>query len=381
MMAYLDNSSTTRQFDKVTETVSLLSKEVFGNPSSLHRIGFEAEKIIKNTKKTVLDFIGGDREDEFVFTSGGTEANNLAILGYIRPKLSRKPHIVTTKIEHPSVLEVFRVLESEGAVVSYIGVDERGILDLEELKKALCEKTELVSVMLVNNEVGSCQPIDEIVKIIKEKSPKAKIHADAVQAFCKIPINVKKSGIDMLSVSGHKIHGPKGIGGLYIKKGVTLKPIFYGGHQQKNLRSGTENPTAIGGFEKAILINAENFEEKIEKTKVLKNMIIDNLEKINGCVVNGGKGDEFAPNIVNVSFEGIRSETLLHALEAENVYVSTGSACSSNHPQLSHVLLAMGLDKKRIDSAIRLSLSLETDEEEVKYALEKIKVATEMLSI
>ena len=381
MRAYLDNSSTTRQFNEVTETVYNLSKEVYGNPSSLHGIGFEAEKIIKNAKKTVIDAIGASVEDEIIFTSGGTESNNLAILGYIRPKLSRNPHIVTTKIEHPSVLEVFKVLEEEGAKVSYVGVDKNGTVDLEELKSVLCEKTELISVMLVNNEVGALEPIDEIVKIAKEKSPKAKIHADAVQAFCKVPINVKKSGIDMLSISGHKIHGPKGIGCLYIKKGVTLKPVLYGGHQQKNLRSGTENTIAIGGLSKAILINMESFEAKRENVSAVKDMIINELSKIKCCKINGGKGEGFAPNIINASFEGIRSETLLHALESEGVYVSTGSACSSNHPQLSHVLLAMGLDKKRIDSAIRISLSLDTGEEEAKFAIDKIKASVEMLSI
>ena len=381
MIAYLDNSSTTRQFDEVTETVSELCKSIYGNPSSLHGIGFEAEKVIKNAKKTALEAIGATKEDNFIFTSGGTESNNLAILGYIRPKLSRKPHIVTTKIEHPSVLEVFKVLEDEGACVTYVGVDDRGIVDLDELESVLNEKTELLSVMLVNNEVGAIEPIDEIVKIARKKCPKIKIHVDAVQAFCKIPINVKKSDIDMMSVSGHKIHGPKGIGGLYVKKGVTLKPILYGGHQQQNLRSGTENPSAIGGLEKAIEINMEGFSLKRENLKKLKNMIIKELETIKCCFINSGEGDEFAPNIINASFMGIRSETLLHALEADGVYVSTGSACSSNHPELSHVLLAMGCDKKRIDAAIRLSLSLDTTEEEAKYAVEKIKAAVSLLSI
>lgn len=381
IIAYLDNSATTRQFDEVTETVSVLSREVFGNPSSLHGIGMDAEKVIKSAKKTLLGSIGAEQTDEFIFTSGGTESNNLAILGYIRPKLSRKPHIVTTKIEHPSVLEVFKTLEEEGAVCSYVGVDEKGIIDLEELSSVLNEKTELLSVMLVNNEVGSVQPIDKICEIAKKKSPRIKIHADAVQAFCKIPINVKKSGIDMLSLSGHKIHGPKGIGGLYVKKGVTLKPFLYGGHQQKNLRSGTENPPVIGGFEKAVLINKEGFEEKRAKLGLLKKMIISELEGIKCCHINSGEGENFSPNIVNASFLGIRSETLLHALEAEGVYVSTGSACSSNHPELSHVLLAMGHDKKRIDSAIRISMSTETNEEEVKKAVSAIKKCVEILSI
>jgi len=381
MIAYLDNSSTTRQFDEVTDKVFELCRNIYGNPSSLHGIGFDAEKVIKSAKKTVLDAIGAAKEDNFIFTSGGTESNNLAILGYIRPKLSRKPHIVTTKIEHPSVLEVFKALEEEGALVSYVGVDERGLIDLEELKSVLCEKTELLSVMLVNNEVGAIEPIDEIVKIAKEKSPRIKIHADGVQAFCKIPINVKRSGIDMLSVSGHKIHGPKGIGGLFVKKGVTLKPILYGGHQQQNLRSGTENPPAIGGFEKAIEINMKGFESKRENVAKIKSIIINELKKIKGCILNSGEDENFAPNIINASFSGIRSETLLHALEADGVYVSTGSACSSNHPELSHVLTAMGCDKKRIDSAIRLSLSLDTNQNEAEYAVNKIKDAVSLLSI
>lgn len=379
--AYLDNSSTTKQFDEVTETVAELCRTVFGNPSSLHGIGMDAEKVIKSAKSTVLQSIGAEAGDDFIFTSGGTEANNLAILGYVRPKLSRNPHIVTTKIEHPSVLEVFKTLKEEGAVCSYVGVDKNGIIDLDELSSVLTERTEFLSVMLVNNEVGSIQPIDKIVKIAKVKNPRIKIHADAVQAFCKIPINVKKSGIDMLSVSGHKIHGPKGIGGLFVKKGVTLKPFMYGGHQQKNLRSGTENPPAIGGFEKAIKINTEDFSRKTEKIAKLKKMLISELATIDRVEFNSGIGECFAPNIVNASFVGLRSETLLHALEAEGVYVSTGSACSSNHPELSHVLLAMGHDKKRIDSAIRLSMSLCTSEQEVKKAINAIKKCVEMLSI
>ncbi len=381
MIAYLDNSATTRQFDEVTDMVFNLSKEVYGNPSSLHGLGMQAEKIIKSAKKTVLDVIGADQTDNFIFTSGGTESNNFAILGYIRPKLRRIPHIITSKIEHPSVLEVFKTLEEEGASVSYIGVDSNGVVDIEELIDSVCDKTELISIMLVNNEVGSVQPIEKIARLAKEKNPKVRIHVDAVQAFCKIPINVKKSGVDMLSISGHKIHGPKGIGGLYVKKGVSLKPILYGGHQQQNLRSGTENPTAIGGMEKAIMINMEGFGEKIKNVKELKSLIISELSKIDCCRINCGDGEEFAPNIINASFLGIRSETFLHGLEAEDVYVSTGSACSSNKPQLSHVLLAMGYDKKRIDSAIRLSLSLDTSEDEVMYALKKIKEAVKMLSI
>lgn len=381
IIAYLDNSATTRQFDEVTETVSELSRKVFGNPSSLHRIGMDAEKVIKSAKKTLLQSIGAEQTDEFIFTSGGTESNNLAILGYIRPKLSRKPHIVTTKIEHPSVLEVFKTLEEEGAVCSRVGVDEKGIIDMDELSGVLNEKTELLSVMLVNNEVGSMQPIEKIVELAKKKSPRIKIHVDAVQAFCKIPINVKKMGIDMLSVSGHKIHAPKGIGGLFIRKGVSLKPFLYGGHQQKNLRSGTENPPVIGGFEKAVMINQEGFKDNSEKLSLFKKKIISELETIKCCRVNSGDGENFAPNIINASFLGIRSETLLHALEAEGVYVSTGSACSSNHPELSHVLLAMGHDKKRIDSAIRISMSGETSEEEIKKAVLSIKKCVEILSI
>lgn len=381
MTVYLDNSSTTRQFDEVTEEIARLSKGVYGNPSSLHSVGFEAEKIIKNTKKDILSAIGAEKEDNFIFTSGGTESNNLAILGYIRPKLKRAPHIITTKIEHPSVLEVFKVLEEEGAKVTFVEVDETGIVKIDEIKKVITEKTELISIMLVNNEVGSIQPVEEISKFAKSVNPKIKIHVDAVQAFCKVPINVKKMGIDMLSVSGHKIHGPKGIGGLYVKKGVTLKPILYGGHQQQNLRSGTENPPAIGGFRKAVEKNLDNFYEKIEKTKALKEKICSELSKIDCCVLNCCQNDKFAPNIINASFMGIRSETFLHGLEAEGVYVSTGSACSSNHPELSHVLLAMGFDKKRIDAAIRLSLSFETTEAEVDFALEKIKNTVLLLSI
>ena len=378
MICYLDNSATTRPLSEVTDYMSEINKNFYGNPSSLHSVGFEAEKIVRKARETVLASIG-DREGTLIFTSGGTEANNLAIIGYIRNKLKRAPKIITSNIEHPSVTEPFLFLKESGADVHFCGVDSRGMINLDELEKMVDEKTELVSLMLINNEVGSHLSAEKASEIIKRKNPKAIFHVDAVQGYGKVPINVKKMGIDMLSVSGHKINGPKGVGALYVRKGITLLPVMLGGHQEKNLRSGTENVPAIGG----LLVASERVNEKlcenIAKMAKLKNMLIDELKKIPFCHINGGDGDEYAPNIINASFDFLKSEVLLHSLEKRGVFVSSGSACSSNKPAPSHVLGAMGLDRKRVDTAIRISLSPETTEEEIIYAKNVISEETKAL--
>ncbi len=372
MFAYLDNSATTQQFREVTEKMAFVSGECYGNPSSLHSLGHEAEKIIKNAKKTLMDAIGA-KEGKFIFTSGGTEADNMAILGTLMSAVRRNPKFVTTKIEHPAVLEPAAYLASLGADCRFVGVDSDGCLNLEEFEKALEPDTMLVSIMMVNNEVGSIQPIGEVSKIMKKICPNALLHVDAVQAFGKIAIDVDKLGIDLLSVSGHKINGPKGIGGLYVRKPNLLKPIVFGGHQEDNLRSGTQNTPAIAGFSVAAEKSVAKLKEEAQRIGRIKDMLIEKLKEIPDIKINGGDKESSAPHIVNVSIKNAKSEVLLHSLEKRGVFVSTGSACSSNKPSLSPVLVAMGKSRDDIDCAIRLSLGAYNDEEQICYAAQVIK--------
>lgn len=354
-MIYLDNASTTMPAEAVKAAVCA-AMETFGNPSSLHRLGLDAEKIVTSAREKTARVLGVDAKNIY-FTSGGTEANNTAILGYATANKKRGGHVITTKIEHPSVLEPFRVLEKNGFDVTYLGVDADGKISLDEFENALREDTILVSVMLVNNETGVIQPFDSLKAVMKKKSPRAALHCDGVQAFLKLDIKPKRSGIDMLSVSGHKIYGLKGTGALYIADGVNINPLICGGGQQKNMRSGTENVVGIAAFGAAIdsfSPVAEGKREELRK-KILEN--IDNV-KINGAGENSGY-------ILNVSFLGIKAEILLHSLEAKGVFVSTGSACSSNKPMPSHVLTAMCCKKAEIEGAIRFSFSgedFDTDE-------------------
>ncbi len=360
-MIYLDNASTTKPSDKAKEAV-MAACESFGNPSSLHGLGLNAEKIITAAKEKTARTLGVEPKNIY-FTSGGTESNNMAILGYSFSNKKRGNHVITTQIEHPSVKEPFKVLEKNGFEVTYLGVNEDGEISLDEFEKALRRDTILVSVMAVNNETGVIQPIDRLKEIMKKNSPKAVLHTDAVQGFLKIDIKPKKAGIDMMSLSGHKIHGLKGTGAIYIKEGINISPIICGGGQEKNLRSGTENVVGIAAFGAAV-DNFKRIDCKIRDE--LKNKI---LEKIDNVVVNGS--DNNSGYILNVSFLGIKAEILLHSLEAKGIYVSTGSACSSNKPMPSHVLTAMGKTPAEIGGAIRFSFS---DEEfDVDYVLETLK--------
>ena len=344
-MIYLDNAATTRPSKAATDAAKA-AFDNFGNPSSLHRLGMEAEKIVKEARDTVSAALGVAAKNIY-FTSGGTESNNTAILGYALANKKRGNHLITTKIEHPSVLEVFKYLEKIGFEVSYVGVSADGMVSVDEFRSAVRKDTILASVMSVNNETGVIQPVDMLKDILKENAKNAVLHSDCVQAFCKIPLNPKKSGIDMLSVSAHKIHALKGTGALYVADNVHINPLILGGGQEKGMRSGTENAVGIAAFSAAIKdfkrIGTEKREELAEK-------ILDNIEgtQINGTSENSGY-------ILNVSFRGIRSEILLHSLEARGIFVSTGSACSSNKPQPSHVLTAMGVDSKNVDGAIRFS--------------------------
>lgn len=369
MEIYFDNSATTKTAECVNEKMLEVLNEAWGNPSSLHKIGMNAEKYLKKSARIIADEIGANA-DEIYFTSGGTESNNIAIMGYTAANKKRGMHVITTSVEHPAVLECFKKLEQKGFEVDYIAVNENGNISLEELDSLLRKDTILVSVMHINNEIGAIYPIEKIKELIKKKSPNAAFHCDAVQSFCKEKINVKKMGIDMLSMSGHKIHGPKGIGALYVKKGTIISNIVYGGHQQKNLRSGTENVFGAAGMAEAVEYMRKKDSDSVKMVKkVLYEKICENVENV---VLNGDlNGSDY---ILNLSFPGIRSEILLHSLEARGIYVSAGSACSSNKPSPSNTLTKMNKSAKEIDSAIRFSFSRENTVEEAVLVAEAVSV-------
>ena len=374
MEVYLDNSATTRAYECVRDIVGKVMCEDYGNPSSMHKKGVDAEAYVREAKETLAKILKV-QEKELYFTSGGTESDNLALIGGARANHRAGKHLITSSIEHPAILNTMRYLEEEeGYRVTYLPVDEYGRIRLDALKEALCDETILVSVMYVNNEVGSVQPIAEASAIVKAYNKNILFHVDAVQGFGKYKIYPKKMGIDMLSVSGHKIHGPKGSGFLYIKDKTRIKPIIYGGGQQKGMRSGTENVPAIAGLGEAVrLIYNDDFDEKIDRLYELKDYFISQLEQLEDVQVNSSKGRESAPQIVSVSFRGVRAEVLLHALEDKQIYVSSGSACSSNKPGLSNTLVAIGLDKDLLDSTIRFSFCYDTTKEELDYAIEALK--------
>lgn len=370
MEAYLDNAATTRAFHSVQNIITKTLIEDYGNPSSLHKKGVEAEQYIKDAKEIIAKSLKADTKD-IIFTSGGTESNNMALIGAALANKRSGNHIITTRIEHPSVHNPLLFLEENGFRVTYVPVDHDGKIIMEDLLAAVGDDTIIVSTMYVNNEVGSVQNVAEISKKIKEKNPNVLYHVDAIQAYGKYNIYPKREGIDLLSISGHKIHGPKGIGVLYIGNKVKIKPILFGGGQQKGMRSGTDNVPGIAGLGQAVKDIYENHEEKIEYLYKLKELLINEVSKMDGVTVNAIRSNswETAPHIVSISFEGIRSEVLLHALEEKQVYVSSGSACSSNHPQLSGTLKAIGVKKELLDSTLRFSFSVETTREEIEYAV------------
>lgn len=373
MEAYLDNSATTRCSDRACQLmVDLLTKD-YGNPSSLHMKGIEAERFVETAKKKIAKTLRVS-EKEIIFTSGGTESNNLAIIGAAMANRRAGNHIMTTSIEHASVENPMEFLKEQGFDITYLSVDENGIISLEELEEAVTEQTILVSMMQVNNEIGAIEPVAEAAELIKKKNPDTLIHVDAIQSYGKMYIYPKKLGIDMLSVSGHKIHGPKGSGFLWVKEKTKLKPLILGGGQQKGMRSGTENVPAIAGLGEAAEEIYENLDEKRAHLYGLKQRFIDGIEKLEGTHVNGKTGEDSAPHIVSVSFEGIRSEVLLHSLEDRGIYVSSGSACSSNNhagkQKGSKTLRNIHLKENLLDSTLRFSFSVHTTEEEIDYALE-----------
>lgn len=372
MEIYFDNSATTKPYDEVIDSVCNGMREYYGNPSSLHNIGLKCEKKLNSVRETIASTLNAHR-DEIYFTSGGSEGNNLILKGLAKPG----HHIITTEFEHKSVLETCNELEKEGVKITYLKVDKEGKISLEELKNSITKETVLVSIMYVNNEIGTIQDIEAIGKIIKEKSSRAKFHVDGVQGYGKLPIDVKKMNIDFLTASAHKIHGPKGVGILYIKKGAVLKSLISGGSQEKGLRAGTENLPGIIGLETAAQITFKNINENYSKVKELKEYMVSELEKIDNIRINSPLRDEFSPYILNVSFIGVRAEVLLHLLEESNIYVSTGSACTSKGSVSSgsYVVKALGLNKSEIESAIRFSFSSDNTKEEIDKTIEVLKTS------
>jgi len=372
MEVYLDNSATTAVSPKVADIVVKAMTEDYGNPSSMHKKGIEAEKYIRNAKEMIGKSLKV-KEKELIFTSGGTESNNLALIGMAEANKRAGKHIITSGIEHPSVQNTMKYLEEQGFEVTQLPVDARGHVKTEDLKKNLRSDTILVSIMYVNNEIGALQPVAEIGQIIKTGNPGTIFHTDAVQAFGKYHIYPKRLGVDALSVSGHKLHAPKGIGFLYVSEKVKIKPIIFGGGQQKGMRSGTDNVPGIAGIGEAVRLAYENFDEKTEKMYELKDYFIDRLSELEHTKVHSQKGSGGAPHIINASFLGIRSEVLLHALEDRHIYVSAGSACSSNHLHISETLSGIGLPLEEIDSALRFSLSESTSKQELDYTIGNIR--------
>ena len=375
MEIYMDNAATTRVYDEVIELVGKVMQSDYGNPSSLHMKGVEAEHYIRYARETFAKILKVD-EKELIFTSGGTESNNTALIGAATANRRAGQHIITTCIEHASVYEPMMYLERQGFEVTWLPVDHQGIVSLEALKEAMRPDTILVSVMCVNNEIGTIQPVEDVVSIVKACNPSALVHVDAIQGFGKMVIHPKKLGIDMLSVSGHKFHGPKGTGLLWVRDRVKVQPLILGGGQQKAMRSGTENVPGIAGMAKAAELEYKDLENKLQHLYGLRSYFIDEIEKLEGTVVNGGRRrgslhmpedvqDCAAPHVVSVSFADIRAEVLLHALEEAGVYVSSGSACSSNHPAVSGTLKAIGVQKCYLDSTLRFSFSFDTTKEDI----------------
>ena len=374
MEIYLDNSATTKPYKEVVDKMVYALTTDYANPSSLHRKGIEVEKNIKSIRQDIARTIGV-KDKEIYFTSGGTESNNTIIRGVCNLYKKRKNHIISTEIEHPSVLNTLKDLENEGFEVTYLKVDKEGKINIEELKKSIKSTTILITIMHVNNEIGTIQPIEEIGRYLKTLNEKVYLHVDAVQSYAKINFKPSKYNIDFMSVSGHKLHGPKGIGFMYIKESNRLKPILTGGGQEIGIRSGTENVPGIYGLGEAVRILNKDLNNTIEKISGLKNLLKEEIVKnIDDIKINSP--EDGVCHILNISFKDIKGEVLLHFLEQKGVYVSTGSACSSKKKG-SHVLNAIGLKSNEVEGAIRFSLSDLNTEEEM---IEVVKVLKESVN-
>lgn len=377
-MIYLDNSATTRVDEEVVTAMNKYHLECYGNPSSLHRMGLESEKALNKARKQISDFLKVD-EKTITFVSGGTEANNLAITSAINKNKRQGNKIITSSIEHPSVLEVFKSYENNGYEVSYIDVDEKGFLNLEQLEESLDDKTILVSIMKVNNEIGSIQNTEKIAKIVKEKSPQCIFHSDCVQAVGKVPVEPLREGIDILTFSGHKIHGPKGIGALYVRRDLALQSILHGGGQERGFRAGTENLAGAVGIGMAVE-HLSQLEQQIDHLQALKSKAIGLLtEKLSEIHFNSDESEKYAPHILNISIKDVKSEILLHLLEKKEIFISSGSACTSKKHSISHVLKSMNLSSEYIEGSLRISFSKYNTFEDVECMVKVLKESVDDL--
>ena len=375
---YFDNSATTRVFDSVRDVMVEAMTSDYGNTSSRHMKGVEAERYIREAREEIAGSLKV-KEKEIVFTSGGTESNNMALIGAAMAARRKGNHLITTCIEHASVYNTMSFLEEQGFRITYLPVDSYGCISLDELRDAVREDTILVSVMYVNNEIGAVEPIGEIGRRIKAKNPKTYFHVDAIQAFGKYRIYPKRMGIDMLSVSGHKIHGPKGSGFLYIDEKVKIRPLILGGGQQNGMRSGTDNVPGIAGLAKSAEIVYRHFDEQTAQMRACKHRLIEGLRELDDVVIHGMPEEEGAPQIVNASFLNVRSEVLLHTMEDRQIYVSAGSACSSHKRAGSPTLTAIGASKAEMESAVRFSFSEFTTLEQIDYTLDTLREVLPML--
>ena len=369
---YFDNAATTRVRPEVAELMMKVMTEDYGNPSARHVMGMKAENYIKTAREQIARTLRVD-PGEIYFTSGGTESNNLALIGTALARSRRGKHIISTGIEHAAIYKPLDLLREQGFDITILPVDRQGHIDLSELSAAIRTDTILVSLMYVNNEIGSIEPIAEAGRIIKERNPECYFHTDTIQAYGKLRIRPKTEHIDMLSVSAHKIHGPKGAGFIYIDKHVRLHPLILGGGQERDMRSGTENVPGIAGMGLA----AEMYYKDHERTEAgmlsVRDRLIDRLSVMEGVKLNTEKGEGFAPHVVSASFAGVRAEVLLHALEQKGIYVSSGSACSSNHPAISGTLRSIGVDQDLLDSTLRFSFGIYSTPEEADLCADALE--------
>ncbi len=376
MIIYLDNSATTRVRDEVLAEMTDVLINEYGNPSSLHRMGLNIEKKIEAARKNVASLISCN-ENEILFKSGGTESNNLAIHNHVS-KLNKGNNIVTTVIEHPSVYNIYQQYEKKWYDVRYLDTDKQGFIDLDSLKNSVDINTGLISIIYVNNEIGTIQKIDEIIKYVRGVNPNIKIHIDAIQALGKVPINMKKLNIDTMSLSAHKIHGPKGVGALYINSKSSIEAIVYGGYQERGIRPGTENTPGIVGFGKACELIKKDFNDEVKRLSNLKILYAEKLkEKIDDISINSILDENGAAHILNVSFKNVKAEVLVHYLESYGIFVSTGAACSSKQKVENRTLRAIKLDDKFIEGTIRISFGHFNTIEELDYAISKVKECVE----
>ncbi|NQX65421.1 cysteine desulfurase [Paenibacillus alba] len=378
-MLYWDYAATSPLYEEVIDTIAEVMKLHYGNPSSIHRLGVQAEKLLHSSKEVIAGSLGV-LPSQIICTSGGTESNNLAIKGVAYSYRNRGKHLITTQIEHPSVKEVFLQLEREGFRVTYVPVNHKGCVELEALKAAICDDTILVSVMFVNNEVGTIQPIQEIGHWLANY-PKVLFHVDAVQGIAKLPFHPKEWGVDLCSASAHKFGGPKGVGFLYRREGVQLTPQLVGGGQEYGLRSGTENVPLIVGMAKALRLSMEHLQVKMEQKYRVRHLLVEGISKIPELTLTGSDlAEEMAPHIIHFAFAGMKAEVVVHALEQRHIYISTKSACASDESDPSSVMLALGCSREQAVSGLRVSFSEEHQEKEAEQFLAALREVVKELA-